>query len=165
MKVSTSTPMSGKSGAQVAYSGRSGQIIRVRVKPRNPKSTAQLLQRSRVASSQQQLAHAHRRTAARVEHGSIQLPPTAQAVRYPSSHRGQLYVGMNLEQQVTGLPALLSPPNPMTFGTNPITGVTVAAGVITAQGTAPNYRHRNRVPRQPPFFHGGLLPKKHEAHR
>lgn len=159
MKVETSTPMSGKSGAQVAYQGRSGQIIRVRVKPRQPRTAYQLLQRNRVAD----LSSSWRSLTALQRQAWITAAPNFPRPRKPSGTRvltgAQLYVGMNLEQQLTGLPAILSPPDPQTFATNTVTGVTVAAGVITAQGTAPAVGCAVQCMASPPLSPGVSFPK------
>ena len=130
-------PQSGKRGLYVSQNGRYGQISRALVIPTNPRTTAQLLVRSFLASFASKwatLTQAQRNAWIAAAKQRQSKPRLGQSGPLTGI---QLYTKINCSLLIIGGDEVSAPPAAPAFGLLPVSGLTItnAAGVITLKLT------------------------------
>ena len=125
-------PQSGKNGTMVSYRHRTGQFRRQYVRPRDPRTPAQLARRDAFAHAAQlwatltQEQYRRWKTAAEDRRTDKRLNQSGGLLTY------QLFCRINCNLAAIGLPMVVEPPPVPQFGDNPVTQlrITNTAGVI-----------------------------------
>jgi len=114
-------PQSGRDGTMVSYRHRTGQFRRRYVRPRDPRTPAQLARRdafehaARLWATLTQEQYRLWRTAAEGRHSAPRLNQSGRLWAY------QLFCRINCNLAAIGLPMVVEPPPVPEFGDNPVT--------------------------------------------